>query len=158
MPYSITWLNAVQHSVRVVDGASLDCSYIVSDAILRRGGIRRCVIAAGWPMCPPDVVWEMVIDLLMKSGLGSQPQRGYDIGRDTCLSVQMTASLSCNETRNKLTASLSIYVTHTRIHVLYMPEYIYEKHKLHETHLTKTLAVDQCNKTSLRLFHGELAM
>ena len=33
------------------------------------GGIKRCVIAAGWPMCPPDVVWEMVIDLLMKSGL-----------------------------------------------------------------------------------------
>lgn len=48
---------------------SLDCSYIVLDAILRRGGIKRCVIAAGWTVCPPDVVWEMLIYLLMESGL-----------------------------------------------------------------------------------------
>lgn len=48
---------------------SLDCSYIVFDAILRGREIKRCVIAVGWPVCPPDVVWEMLIDLLMKSGL-----------------------------------------------------------------------------------------
>lgn len=48
---------------------SLDCSYIVFDAIPRRREIKRCVMAAGWPVCPPDVVWEMLIDPLMKSGL-----------------------------------------------------------------------------------------
>ncbi len=48
---------------------SLDCRYIVFDAILWRGEIKRHLIAAGWLVCPPDVVWEMLIDLLMKSGL-----------------------------------------------------------------------------------------
>lgn len=82
---------------------SLDCSYIVCDAILRTresqevcnsnwvaGVSSRCCL--GNVNRPTNEVWAPPVS--------SKPQRVCDIGRDTCLSDQMTI-LTCNKAHTK---------------------------------------------------------
>ena len=103
LPHSIQLYALMQFDIQnKLKMESLDCSYIVFDVILRRGKVKRCVIATRWLVCPPDVVWEMLIDLLMKRPVSSEPQRVCDIGRDTCLSDQMT-NLICNRPTHQTT-------------------------------------------------------
>lgn len=112
---------------------SLDSGYIVFDAILRRGKIKRCLIAAGWPVCPPDVVWEMLIDLLMKSGL-------------------LLSALSLGE---------SVTLKGTPAHLTrWRRTWVAMRHATNWLHLslphahshTKTLAVNQSSKTGVFYF------
>ena len=102
---------------------SLYCSYIVFDAILRRGEIKRCVIAAGRPVCLPDVVWEMLIDLLMKSGIHlSILSLRESVTLEGKPGYVTRWQLSCSETQTRLTSlilciSLSHRCTWMRLNI-----------------------------------------
>lgn len=74
----------------------------------------RFVITAGWPVSPPDVVWEMLINLLMKSGLLlSAINLRESLTLEGIPAFQMTANTSCNES-NRLHLSLSILLSSSK--------------------------------------------
>ena len=58
----------MQFTIQCIDTVS-DSDYIAFNDFLSTGEIKRCLTTDVWLTCPPDVVWEEVIDLLMKSAL-----------------------------------------------------------------------------------------
>lgn len=71
----------------------------------------RFVTTAGWPVYPPDVVWEMLINLLMKSGLLlSAISLRESMTLEGTPAFQMTSNTSCNES-HRLHVSLSLLLS-----------------------------------------------
>lgn len=93
-----------QHAVKKM---ITDCSY----KVLEQNRNFRFVTTAGWPVYPPDVVWEMLINLLMKSGLLlSAISLRESMTLEGTPAFQMTANTRCNESQ-RLHLSLSLLLS-----------------------------------------------
>lgn len=99
----------MQFNIQRIDTES-DSDYAAFDDFLSTGEIKKCLTADVWLTCPPDVVWEEAIDLLMKSAL-LLSEAVCDIEEDTCLSALM-ANLLCNVMLVMLIKETLIHIRH----------------------------------------------